>query len=727
MARYSKRRRYPWPRIVVTAGASSASRLGQDQSHEPAAEASVVAEAPTRALMVGMSTENIHATLLVEVNSLATIPDLTPDTLLVDAGIDSIAAFQLRNRIEEVIGVRLRNEDFLDNMASLSIASLTHAVQTADTQTPSGAGGQDTSFLYTSVVKCTASQVPQKLQNPILFVLSSPRSGSSLLQLCLQANPSLYAGQELYLLQFDTMGEREAMPEMRPLMDGLLKNVMELLGVTIDIARARVSQFGPDCPTWRVYESLQRMAGSRILVDKTPHNASHVNIMYRATETFGAARYIHLIRHPYACIASGLELFRIYFDLPDTTWTMVEQGWVQVNNACDEFVDFIGQAKGQLGRVLHVRYEDLLRDPAGATRQICEHLLGITWVPGMANPYETSAVESFMAVSRSSQAVTDPKLLKRKKIEPRQAEKWRDVVLPQPLLATSKQLALQHGYKLLVQEVSELMWITQPQQASAGPPVVCIHDFTGLLWGFRTLAPMISHTGCLGIRSSTRLLQGCDCMQDVAIKYLELLPRALWKKRQPIRLVAYSLGTHIAYRMACLLEADGQAVELVLLDGRAGGDEGYGPRLSGFAAQVAGEIRSRAGLPQSLGTGSDESGQASEHAATRFAAIRRGGYFEMLFSMLQDAGEDAAATSVRLIEMPDTVVRRLGLLESPVLVVSTQYVGKNTLPILTERIPQADVHHVAGDHFSFVTKNAEEVAEALSQWPSPRQSSSPPP
>jgi len=130
------------------------------------------------------------------------------------------------------------------------------------------------------------------------------------------------------------------------------------------------------------------------------------------------------------------------------------------------------------------------------------------------------------------------------------------------------------------------------------------------------------------------------------------------------------------------------------------------------------------GLPSPPVSVGDQSGQLSENAAMRAAAIKR---FEILFAMLQDAGEEAAAASVQLIEMPDTVVRRLGPLKSPVLVVSTQFIGKTALPILAERIPHAHVHHQTGDHFSFMTNNAAEVAEALSQWPSDRQSNTPPP
>jgi acyl transferase domain-containing protein/NADPH:quinone reductase-like Zn-dependent oxidoreductase/acyl carrier protein len=683
--------------------------------------------------MAGMTSQKISAMLLEEVRALTNITDLTLDTPLMDAGVDSMAALELRNRIEDVIGVRLRNEDLLAGGDDLTIAQLTSAIEMraaegsleTEAHLPNAGASRslELNFLNTSVAKDAAAPAPARLGKRILFVLSSPRSGSSLLQLCLQANPRLYAGQELYLLMFDTMGERQAVPEMKYVDEGLVKTVMELLGVTASMARNRIQLFGDDCPTWRVYSALQLMAGERILVDKTPANASHINFMYRAYDIFSAARYVHLIRHPYACISSGLQMFRDFLDVSQTTWTMVEQSWVETNCACNEFLEFISRqhayARQRHSMSMQLRYEDFLRDPVAATRDICDQLLLIKWVPGMADPYETSAVASFQAAE--SKSTTDQKLLKRKRIEPKQAEKWRSVELPQPLLEASKQLAQAYKYQLLPDVVPELKWLAQPHSDAGGPPVVCLHDFTGLLWGFRALAPQMSRTGSLGIQSSTRLVQGCCSMQDLAAKYVDLLPMALWSKDEPIRLVAYSLGCRIAYWMACILEADGRKVELVLLDGPALGDEGYPPRMGGYAEHVAAEIRGKMGLPPPEGnckSRAGENGKDTAQAAMLFAVMKRSGSFKMLLDMLEEAGEDAAATAVQLIEMPDVVARPLGPLHSPVLFVCTQQMRDNgTADVLIKRIPHAVVHSADGDHFSFITKSAAVLSELMKHWP----------
>ena len=87
---------------------------------------------------------------------------------------------------------------------------------------------QDAERVVTSVERDGPPRMVECLDGtPVLFVLSSPRSGSSLLQLCLQVNSNLYAGQELHLLPYADMRERRRLCALE-CFEGLIKTVAEL-------------------------------------------------------------------------------------------------------------------------------------------------------------------------------------------------------------------------------------------------------------------------------------------------------------------------------------------------------------------------------------------------------------------------------------------------------------------------------------------------------------------
>jgi hypothetical protein len=298
----------------------------------------------------------------------------------------------------------------------------------------------------TSVMLHGPPVIDKPLSTSILFVLSNERSGSSLLQLCLQCHSSLYAGQELYLLPFSSLHERCIhLPfEMK---EGLLKNVMELRPCSFEDAYLWLGELERQkTPTFHMYKTLQELCDPRILVDKTPHNADHANFLQHAHAIFASsAKYCHLIRHPYTCIASGVELRRDLCSNPNVSWQEVEHAYIRLQKNVHEFFNaYLDAAK--VNRTVQVRYEDLLRRPAFTLTRICK-LAGLEFQSGMDEPYDdSSVVASFQAASLM--ASVDPKLLKRKKIDPGQADKWRKVKLPQPLHEDTEALALAYGYEL---------------------------------------------------------------------------------------------------------------------------------------------------------------------------------------------------------------------------------------------------------------------------------------
>ena len=74
--------------------------------------------------------------------------------------------------------------------------------------------------------------VPRRGRNLVLL-LASPRSGSSLLQLCLSVHPLLLADQEYHLLSFGSMAERQGQLRPRFLAEGLNESLSRLSGVAV--------------------------------------------------------------------------------------------------------------------------------------------------------------------------------------------------------------------------------------------------------------------------------------------------------------------------------------------------------------------------------------------------------------------------------------------------------------------------------------------------------------
>ncbi|HLJ19358.1 MAG TPA: sulfotransferase, partial [Stellaceae bacterium] len=115
------------------------------------------------------------------------------------------------------------------------------------------------------------------LERPIVFVLSSPRSGSTLLSAMLGKHPKLYAAGELFLLPFETMGARLRLlgRDGAWVRLGLYAAIIELTGMPEAQAEQEcLAMEAKDIPVSAVYRRLQELAGDRTLVDKSPPYAS---------------------------------------------------------------------------------------------------------------------------------------------------------------------------------------------------------------------------------------------------------------------------------------------------------------------------------------------------------------------------------------------------------------------------------------------------------------------
>lgn len=187
---------------------------------------------------------------------------------------------------------------------------------------------------------------PERLLKEPVFILSSVRSGSTLLRVILNGHSLLYAPHETHLAKLtaefgDTYVERS--------MTALGWPQYELTHLLWD----------------RVLDASLQRSGKSILVEKTPH---HVFMWSRLARCWPDARFLFLLRSPAAIVDS---------------W-----GRARPNQSGDEAVASVEKyvaAVESARRALPghtIRYEDLVADPAGQIRAVCD-FLGVAFEPQM--------------------------------------------------------------------------------------------------------------------------------------------------------------------------------------------------------------------------------------------------------------------------------------------------------------------------------------------------------
>jgi amino acid adenylation domain-containing protein len=284
---------------------------------------------------------------------------------------------------------------------------------------------------------------------PAVFVLSPPRSGSTLLRVMLAGHPGLFAPPELELLSFGTLGaRREAFSGRdRFWLEGLLRAVMEIRGCDAATAEALVEDWErQDRSTQEVYRHLQGWLGHRILVDKTPSYALDRAVLDRAEEVFEGACYIHLIRHPCGMIRSFEEakLDQVFFNRehPFSRRELAELIWLVSHQNIAAFL-----ARVPRERQLSVRFEELLSDPAAVLGTVCA-FLGIDFHPDMAQPYEAGSRRMTDGVHAVSRMLGDVKFHQHAGIDRATADRWREVCSEEELGDPTLEMAALLGYQV---------------------------------------------------------------------------------------------------------------------------------------------------------------------------------------------------------------------------------------------------------------------------------------
>jgi amino acid adenylation domain-containing protein len=303
---------------------------------------------------------------------------------------------------------------------------------------------------------------------PVLFVLSPPRSGSTLLRVMLAGHPRLFAPPELELLHFATLRERRDTFTGRDAfrLEGLPRAVMEARGCDAAEAQALVTAWEDEgMSTRELYRRLQESIGGRLLVDKTPTYGWDPEALREAEAAFDRPLYIHLLRHPYGMIRSFEEarVDQVFFpaDQPFARRELAEAVWVLAER---NILEHLGTVPAD--RRLDVRFEDLVRDPDTELRRICA-FAGLDYHPAMAEPYRRSSERMTDGLHAESRMLGDVKFHQHSGVDAAAADRWRGWVTEDFLGEPARALAARLGYPLAAG--SKASWAAIPRRERADP------------------------------------------------------------------------------------------------------------------------------------------------------------------------------------------------------------------------------------------------------------------
>ncbi|WP_409468293.1 sulfotransferase family protein [Streptomyces sp. HC307] len=190
-----------------------------------------------------------------------------------------------------------------------------------------------------------APRAPRLVDSPV-FVLSSVRSGSTLLRVLLNSHSRIRAPHEMHLRTVHVQLTRSFSAEA---MKALELDKTELEHLLWD----------------RVLHLELTRSGKDVIVDKTPPNTL---IWPRLHRYWPNARYILLLRHPGAVIASLTERRRD----PDLQ---------SIHAEVLGYAEKLEEARRSLDTHV-ITYEELTAEPEQTMRGLCEYL-GVEWESGM--------------------------------------------------------------------------------------------------------------------------------------------------------------------------------------------------------------------------------------------------------------------------------------------------------------------------------------------------------
>jgi hypothetical protein len=209
------------------------------------------------------------------------------------------------------------------------------------------------------------------MEDRLVFLIGAPRSGTTLLARMLGAHSMIHQRAEPHLITpiahlgyyasvqkapYDPLNAEQAIHELVADLPHGEADYLDALRAYTDL----------------LYERLMtRAPGKRFFLDKTP---AYALVLPFLTRLYPRARYVVLTRHPLAVLSSYVESFF------DGDYAVA----VRHNPILARYVPALARLlRERPVPLVHVRYEELVREPEVQFRRVCEHL-GI--------PFEAAAI-----------------------------------------------------------------------------------------------------------------------------------------------------------------------------------------------------------------------------------------------------------------------------------------------------------------------------------------------
>jgi len=437
-----------WDKLVTRAPGIAESPLFAEllNGHAKRAEA-----APGKPLGRGVASdvEAIEALLRRQVAQILyrDEEEISVDRNFGELGLDSIMLMELVNSVERDIGVRLFPKELFDRptiaaLAPYLVGEVAKYEARVEGKAPSTGAGVRVALPAVRLKKIG----PAVRNKPIAFLLSAPRSGSTLSRVMLAGHKDLFCPPELHFLQCNSMGEWREGIGATYISEGLQRALMELHNLDADAARVMYEQWvREDWPVEKAYAAIQEAAGPRLLIDKSPSYGTDIEVLEHAERLFDGPKYIHLVRHPYSVIESFMRnrFEKILGDTDAEPMALAEEVWTLMNANISDFLSTIDDKRKCL-----VHYEDIVAKPEETMQRLCE-FLDVPYDPAVIKPYEGERMTD--GIHNKSMGIGDPNFLKHKEIDPSLGEVWKRIRLPRKLGGFARRVAAELEYVLPVE------------------------------------------------------------------------------------------------------------------------------------------------------------------------------------------------------------------------------------------------------------------------------------